>query len=171
MNILNNLILALLLGPAMVAYSVANTEVTVEIANDTRGTLKMNSLLTDPPQADNFVLDVHDIAPHTTYRFSIEHFRHYTYPGTGWKPTLKKIKPIELVINYEMKNFNFECQLHTRLQVPIVPGVLEPSYQPDWKSRTAYTGNGEYRCRSEISRKMLEPPFNYAVRLVVEPDR
>lgn len=61
MNILKNFILALLLGPAMVAHSQANTEVTVEIANNTRGTLKMNNLLTDPPQAEDFSLSAHDI--------------------------------------------------------------------------------------------------------------
>ncbi|SFB52520.1 hypothetical protein SAMN03159488_04765 [Pseudomonas sp. NFIX10] len=171
MNILKNFIIALLLGPAMVAHSQANTEVTVEIANNTRGTMKMNNLLTDPPQAEDFSLSAHDIDPKSTYRFHIEHFRDYTYPGPGWRPTLKKVKPVELVLNYEMSHFNFECQMHTRLQVSIVPGALEPSYKPTWKSNTTYTGNGEYTCRSEISRKMLEPPFNYTVRLIIEPGR
>ncbi|MCJ8204314.1 hypothetical protein [Pseudomonas sp. RGM2987] len=161
-------ILALLLGSAMAANSMASTEVTVEITNNTRGTLKMNNLLTDPPQAADFPLSAYDIAPKSTHVIHVAHERNYTYPTAGWQPTLKKVKPIELVLNYEMNNFNFECQMQTRFQAPIVIGALEPSYRPDWKSRTTYTGNGTYTCRSEVSRKLLEPPFDYTVRLIVE---
>ena len=171
MNTLKSFTLALLLGPALITHSLANTEVTVEIANHTRGTLNMNSLLTDPPQAEDFFPGAHEIAPQSTYQLRIGHIRNYSYPGAGWQPTLKKIKPIEIVLNYEMSNFNFECQMQTRFQASIVPGALEPRYKPDWKSRTTYTGNGEYTCRSDISRKMLEPPFHYTVRLIVEPGR
>ncbi|AOE64384.1 hypothetical protein LOY64_07630 [Pseudomonas corrugata] len=168
MNPLKNLIPALIMGTTMVAHTMAATEVTVEITNNTRGTLNMTNLLTDPAQDADFPLSAHDVLPKSTYILRVAHQRNYTYPTSGWQPTLKKVKPIELVLNYKMSNFNFECQMQTRFQAPIVIGALEPSYKPDWKSRANYTGNGQFTCRTEITRKMLEPPFNYTVRLIVE---
>ncbi|MBT2340326.1 MULTISPECIES: hypothetical protein [Pseudomonas] len=168
MNILKSFILALVLGPAMVANAQANTEVTVEITNNTRGTLNMTNLLTDPPQAEDYPLSDHDIPPKSIYMLHLTHERNYTYPASGWQPTLKKVKPIELVLSYKMKNFNFECQMQTLFQAPIAFGFLEPSYKPNWKSDWNYTGNGEFTCRTEITRKMLEPPFSYTVRLIIE---
>lgn len=168
MNILKSFILALILGPAMVANSMANTGISVEIKNNTNGTLTMTNLLTDPPQPADFSSNAYDVSPKSIRNIHFIHQRNYTYPTAGWQPTLKKVKPIELVLSYALSNYDFECQMQTRFQAPIVFGALEPRYKPDWNSRSTYTGDGKYTCRTEISQKMLEPPFNYTVRLIVE---
>ncbi|MCQ6258481.1 hypothetical protein [Pseudomonas sp. Q11] len=168
MNMMKNLILALLLGPVAVATSLANTRITVELVNKTSHALEMTNISSEQPTPPDMSLSVYDVPAKTTREFYFVHNRRFSYPATGWQPTLRKIKPIELVLSYQMSTFNFDCQMQTRLEVPIGFGVLEASYKPSRKSRTAYTGNGEYTCRSEIFQKMLEPPFNYSVRLIVE---
>lgn len=167
-NMMKNLILGLLLGPVAVATSLANTAITVEIINNTSNTLEMTNALSELPMPPDFSFSTHDIPAKTVGELYFVHNRRFTYPAAGWQPTLRKIKPIELVLSYQMSNFNFGCQMQTLFEAPIGFGVLEPSYRPNWKSRTAYTGNGEYTCRSEISQKMLEPPFSYTVRLIIE---
>lgn len=168
MNMMKNLILALLLGPAAVATSLANTGITVELVNKTSHTLEMTNILSEQPTPPDMSLSAYDVPAKTTREFYFAHNRKFTYPAAGWQPTLRKIKPIELVLSYQMSTFNFGCQMQTRFEAPIGFGVLESSYRPNRKSKTAYTGNGEYTCRSEIFQKMLEPPFNYSVRLIVE---
>lgn len=168
MNIMKNLVLALLLGPVAVTCSLANTRITVEIINNTSKALEMTNISTEIPIPPDFSLSAYEVAGKTTQELYFAHERRFTYPAAGWQPTLRKIKPIELVLSYQMSNFNFGCQMQTYFEAPIGFGVLESSYRPNWKSRVAYTGNGEYTCRSEIFRKMLEPPFNYSVRLIVE---
>lgn len=168
MNILKSFILALLLGPAMVANSMASTRITVEVVNNTSDTLEMINILSELPVHPDVTLDLYDVPAKTTRDFQFVHNRKFTYPAAGWQPSLRKIQPIELVVSYQLSNFNFGCQMKTRFEAPIGFGVLEPSYRPDRKSETAYTGNGNYTCRSEIAQKMLEPPFNYTVRLIVE---
>jgi len=171
MNIMKNFILALLLGPATVANSLANTGITVELTNNTSGTLQMTEMLTDPPPPEGFSLTPYDVAPRSIRNIHFPNKRNFTYPTSDWQPSLRKVKPIEIVLSYQLKNSNFGCQLQTKFEAPIGFGVLEPQYRPDWTSRTAYTGDGEYTCRSEISQKMLEPPFSYTVRLVVEKSK
>lgn len=168
MKTLNSLVLILLLGSAAIAKSLASTDITIEINNYTTGNLKMTDLSTSPPPPPDLSLDVYDVDPRSIRNINFAHERNYTRPGPDWQPTLKKVKPIELVLSYELHNSNFECQLHTRFIAPIGFGALAPSYRPDWTSRTAYTGDGKYTCRSEIARRMLEPPFSYTVRLIVE---
>ncbi|XVN16788.1 hypothetical protein QZH46_15620 [Pseudomonas corrugata] len=90
MNPLKNLIPALIMGTTMVAHTMAATEVTVEITNNTRGTLNMTNLLTDPAQDADFPLSAHDVLPKSTYILRVAHQRNYTYPTSGWQPTLKK---------------------------------------------------------------------------------
>ncbi|EJL02988.1 MULTISPECIES: hypothetical protein [Pseudomonas] len=167
-NMKKSFTLALLLGPMAVATSQANTAITVEVVNNTSHALEMTNFLSELPTSPDFSLSNFDIAAKTSDELYFLHNRRYTYPAAGWQPTLRKIKPIELVLSYQMSDFNFGCQMQTRFEAPIGFGVLESSYRPNWKSRTAYTGNGEYTCRSLISQKMLEPPFNYTVSLIIE---
>jgi hypothetical protein len=84
MNILKSFILALILGPAMVANSMANTGITVEITNNTAGTLTMTNLLTDPPQPPDFSSNAYDISPKSIRNIHFVHQRNYTYPTAGW---------------------------------------------------------------------------------------
>ncbi|ROM71546.1 hypothetical protein BK653_06605 [Pseudomonas brassicacearum] len=168
MNIMKNLILGLLLGPVAVATSLANTAITVEIINNTSNAMEMTNVLTEVPTPSDFSLSAYGVPAKTASELYFVHDRRFTYPAAGWQPTQRKIKPIELVLSYQMSNFNFGCQMQTLFEAPIGFGILESSYRPNWKSRTAYTGNGEYTCRSEVSQKMLEPPFSYTVRLIIE---
>lgn len=168
MKIMKSFILALILGPTMVASSLANTGVTVEITNNTTGILEMTNMLTDPPPPADFSLSPYDVSPRSMRNIHFTNKRNFTYPTSDWQPSLRKVKPIEIVLSYQLKNSKFGCQIQTKFEAPIGFGVLEPQYRPDWKSRTAYTGDGEYTCRSEISQKMLEPPFSYTVRVIVE---
>lgn len=168
MNIMKNLVLGLLLGPVAVASSLANTRITVEITNNTSNVLELTNISSEIPIPPDFSLSAYEVTAKTKQELYFVHDRRFTYPAAGWQPTLRKIKPIELVLSYQMSNFNFGCQMQTHFEAPIGFGALESSYRPNWKSRVAYTGNGEYTCRSEIFRKMLEPPFNYSVRLIVE---
>ncbi|MEN2395787.1 hypothetical protein [Pseudomonas halotolerans] len=163
---MKSFILALLLGPALVANSMANTGITVEVTNYTPGTLKMNTLSSDPAPPADFSLSGYNVAPKSIRNIHFANKRDFTYPNSGWQPTLKKVQPIELVLVYGLDDF--ECQLQTRFEAPIHFGAIEPRYKPNWRSNTAYTGNGQYSCRTEISQKMLEPPFSYTVRLIVE---
>jgi len=168
MNMLKNFTLALLFGPAMVASSLADTGVTMEITNNTSRTLNMVNMVTDPAPPADFSLSGYDVSPQSIRNIHFVNKRTYTYPSSDWQPSLRKVKPIELLLSYQMDGADFGCQVQTRFEAPIGFGVLEPRYRPDWKTRTAYTGNGEYTCRSEIAQKMLEPPFSYTVRLIVE---
>lgn len=168
MSIPKRFILALLTGPAMIASSMANTGITMEITNRTPAVLEMIHMGTDPAPPEDFSLSAYDISPKSIRNLHFVNQRDYTYPGSGWQPTLKKVEPIEILIAYQMKGSDFGCQIQTQFEAPVGFGFLEPQYQPDWKSRTAYTGNGEYTCRSEIFQKMLQPPFSYSVRIIIE---
>lgn len=168
MKIFKNLMLTLLLGPAAAATSLANIGITVEIENNTSKALEMTNFLSERPIHPDYTMSDYGVPAKTTREFYFIYDRKFTYPAAGWQPSLRKVKPTELVLSYQMSHFNFGCQMQTRFEAPIGFGVLESSYRPDWTSRTAYTGNGEYTCRSQITQKMLEPPFSYTVRLIVE---
>ncbi|MBC3366158.1 hypothetical protein [Pseudomonas sp. SWRI154] len=161
---MKNLILALLLGPVAAAVSLADTNIIVKIANHTSKDLEMSNL------SGEFSInpDFSDIPAKKNLELHFKHDRKFTYPLAGWQPKLREIKPIELVLTYQMTHFNFGCQMQTLFEAPVVFGILTPSYKPNWQSRTAYTGNGEYTCRSEITQKMLEPPFSYTIHLVID---
>ena len=164
MSLMKNLILALLLGPLAAAVSLANTNIIVNVINDTSHDLEMTNLLGEFSIPDDFSV----VPADASMEFHFKHERQFTYPVAGWQPTLREIKPIELVLTYQMTNFNFGCQLQTLFDARVIFGFLEPSYKPNWQSRTAYTGNGEYSCRSVITQRMLEPPFSYTINLTID---
>uniref|UniRef100_UPI00053A4C4E hypothetical protein n=1 Tax=Pseudomonas fluorescens TaxID=294 RepID=UPI00053A4C4E len=109
MSLMKNLILALLLGPLAAAVSLANTNIIVNVINDTSHDLEMTNLLGEFSIPDDFPV----VPADASMKFQFKHERKFTYPAAGWQPTLREIKPIELVLTYQMTNFNFGCQLQT----------------------------------------------------------
>lgn len=163
MNIIKRLAFALALAPLLIANSMADTAVTVQVTNYTSSLLKMKSLSTVPA---DYPLATYDVSPSSIRNLHFVFKRNFTYTTAGWQPSRRKVEPVRLILAYELEGYG--CQLFTRLSAPVHFGVLEPRYVPDWVSSVKTSGDSKYTCKTEISRKMLEPPFSYTVNVSID---
>lgn len=162
-NYIKRFTLAAALIAAFIAPAMADTEVLVQITNNTSDTLKLKRLSTLPP---DYPTAAYDVDPNSLRNINLPYQRTFTYPTSGWQPTLRKIAPIHFNLVYEVNGHL--CQLSTRLDVPIIPGWSEPSYSPRWNKTVNTSGNDNYTCTAVISQKMTKPPFSYTIGLTID---
>ncbi|WP_420232569.1 hypothetical protein ACN079_26885 [Pseudomonas sp. ABY48] len=162
MNYINRFILAAALAPAIITSAMADTAVLVQVTNNTSDTLKLKHLSVLPP---DYPISDYDVSPNKLRNINIPFHRTFTYPTSGWQPTLRKIPPIQFNLTYEVNGHI--CQLSTHLEVHIIPGWSEPSYSPHWSKTVNASGNDNYSCKAVISQKMSEAPFSYTVNLTI----
>lgn len=163
MNYIKRFILAAALAPVFITGAMADTAVLVQVTNNTSDTLKLKHLSVLPP---DYPISNYDVSPNKLRNINIPFQRKFTYPTSGWQPTLRKISPIQFTLTYEVNGH--VCQLSTQLEVPIVPGWAEPSYSPHWSKTVNSSGNNNYSCKAVISQKMSEVPFSYTVNLTID---
>jgi hypothetical protein len=163
MNYIKRLALAAALAPVFVTGAMADTAVLVQVINHTSDTLKLKHLSVLPP---GYPTAGYDVSPNKLRNINIPFQRTFTYPTSGWKPTLRNIAPIELNLAYEVNGHI--CRLSTRLEVSVVPGWAEPSYSPRRNTKTNSSGNNDYTCDAVISQKMSEAPFSYTLQLTID---
>ncbi|WP_434580096.1 hypothetical protein J3P95_18905 [Pseudomonas sp. Z5-35] len=163
MNDLKRFTLAAVLTPVFISSALADTAVLVQVTNNSSDTLKLTHLSVLPP---DYPTSGYDVAPNKLRNINIPFQRIFTYPTSGWQPTLRKISPIQFNLTYEINGHI--CQLVTRLEVPIIPGWSEPSYNPRWSKTVNTSGNDNYSCKAVITQKMTEAPFSYTISLTVD---
>ncbi|MBC3387854.1 hypothetical protein [Pseudomonas sp. SWRI179] len=163
MNHIKRFALAVALGPVFISGAMADTAVLVQVTNNTSDTLRLKHLSVLPP---DYPTAGYDVSPNRLRNINIPFQRAFTYPTSGWQPTLKKIEPIEFNLAYEINGHT--CQLSTRLEVPVIPGWAEPSYIPRWSKNIKSSGNNDYTCEAVISEKMTEAPFSYTIKLTID---
>ncbi|MCW1245211.1 hypothetical protein OC610_12410 [Pseudomonas sp. SAICEU22] len=163
MNDFKRFTLAAALAPVFITSALADTAVLVQVTNNTSNTLRLKYLSVLPP---DYPTSGYDVSPHNLRNINIPFQRTYTYPTSGWQPTLRKVSPVQFDLTYEVNGHI--CQLATRLEVPIIPGWSEPSYAPHWSKAVNSAGNNNYSCNAVISQKMPEVPFNYTIKLTID---
>ncbi|MBO1541825.1 hypothetical protein [Pseudomonas sp. OA65] len=163
MNHIKRFTLSAALTALFSTHAMADTAVLVQVMNKTPDTLKLRHLSVLPP---DYPTSGYDVSPNKLRNINIPFQRAFTYPTSGWQPTLRKIAPMQFNLTYEV-NGHF-CQLATRLEVPIIPGWAEPSYSPRWNKAVNTSGNNNYRCNAVITQKMSEAPFSYTINLTID---
>lgn len=163
MNYTKRFTLSAALAAIFSTHAMADTAVLVQVTNNTSDTLKLRHLSVLPP---DYPTSGYDVLPKQLRNINIPFQRAFTYPTSGWQPTLKKIAPIQFNLTYEINGHL--CQLATRLEVPIIPGWSAPDYSPRWNKTVNTSGNNNYRCNAVITQKMPEPPFSYTINLTID---